>query len=158
MFGDKEAYLDKMRTCVRARELGNQKLGKEFYTREHTKPLFIKHTILTLKHLYNYHTLLDTFKIVRTHTPIVLYSCFRPSKRKDSLLITPARDYSFIYTGSTLWNVLRSALPADNRINFHDNFGESKNKLKKLLLSRQQIGDPEEWCDENFKLYKIVKE
>ena len=152
MFGNKEAYLNKMKTCVRAREWGNQELGEEFYTKEHTKPLFNKHNILTLQHLYNYHSLFDTFKIVKTHTPIALHSCFTLSKRKDSLLITPAEDYGFAHAGSTLWNLLRSALPADNRINFHDNFGTSKTRIKNLLLFRQKIGDPEEWCDENLKL------
>ena len=40
LFGDKEAFLDKFRTCARARPICNQLLGEEFYSREHTKPLF----------------------------------------------------------------------------------------------------------------------
>jgi hypothetical protein len=152
MFGDKEAYHDKFRTCARARDVESQKLGVEFYMKEHTKPLFNKHVILTVKHLYHYHTLLDTFKIIKTHTPIALYSYFKLSQRKDSLLITPSHDQSLAYAGSSLWNSFRSALVADDRINFFSNISESKSKIKKLLLTRQKIGDAEEWSDENFQL------
>ena len=40
LFGDLDAYLDKLATCARVREFGKQKLGSKFYTKEHTKPLF----------------------------------------------------------------------------------------------------------------------
>ena len=40
LFGDKEAYLNKFKTCARTRPVDNQILGQEFYSREHTKPLF----------------------------------------------------------------------------------------------------------------------
>ena len=159
MFGDKEAYLSKLETCVRARELDNQILGEEFYTKEHTKPLFNKHTILTLHHLHMYHSLSTTVKIIKTHTPIALHSWFTQSKRKDSLLIIPRYSNRFAYIGSSLWNQLRSALSAENGIppekciKFHDDFGSLKNKIKNTILLRQKIGDQEEWCDENFKLF-----
>ena len=39
MFGDTEAYQDKFKTCARTREFGSQKLGSEFYEKEHTKPI-----------------------------------------------------------------------------------------------------------------------
>ena len=40
MFGDNEAYLAKHRTAARTRHIGNQKLGPQFFEKEHTKPLF----------------------------------------------------------------------------------------------------------------------
>ena len=40
MFGNTEGYFDKFITCVRARPLGQQKLGIGFYRREPSKPLF----------------------------------------------------------------------------------------------------------------------
>ena len=40
MFGDKEAYLEKFRTCARARPFGLQALDKSFFEKEHSKPLF----------------------------------------------------------------------------------------------------------------------
>ena len=52
LFGNKEAFLDKFRTAARTRPIQNQLLGEDFYRQEHTKPLFEKHGILTLKNLY----------------------------------------------------------------------------------------------------------
>ena len=40
LFGDYVAYKDKFCTCARTRTRENQKLGAEFFSREHTKPLF----------------------------------------------------------------------------------------------------------------------
>ena len=154
MFGDKEAYLEKFRTCVRARELEDQKLGPDFYIKEHTKPLFNAHQIFIVKHLYHYHTLLDTFKIIKTHTPISLFSYFTLSQRKEALLITPSHDHSFAYAATRLWNSFRSALPteAEGKVDFTVSFGNAKFKIKKLLLNRQSIGDQAEWSEENFQL------
>ena len=42
LFGDKQAYLEKFKTCCRTRRFDMQKLGAKFYEREHTKPLFHK--------------------------------------------------------------------------------------------------------------------
>ncbi len=39
LFGDKQAYLNKFMTCVRARPFPNQALNSEFYQQEHCKPL-----------------------------------------------------------------------------------------------------------------------
>ena len=38
LFGDKEAYLNKFKTCARARGIENQYLGQKFYRRENSKP------------------------------------------------------------------------------------------------------------------------
>ena len=154
MFGNKEAYLDKFRTCVRSRPVGDQKLGTEFYIKEHTKPLFNAHNIFTVQNLYNYHTILDTFKIIKTHTPISLFSCLTISQRKQTLLIPPPDAHSFAYNASTLWNSFRAALPAGELTDFSIGFGVIKNKIKKLLLNRQKIGDREEWCEDNFQMKK----
>ena len=52
MFGNTEAYLEKFRTCARARPIGFQKLGQDFYIKESTKPLFAKIELLTVHNLY----------------------------------------------------------------------------------------------------------
>ena len=44
--GDKEKFLDKFRTCIRARPYPEQNLPTEFYVKEHSEPLFIKNKIL----------------------------------------------------------------------------------------------------------------
>ena len=41
LFGDRESCLEKFKNSARARPINNMKLGAEFYSREHTKPLFI---------------------------------------------------------------------------------------------------------------------
>ena len=55
LLGDREAYLEKFNTCCRTRSIETQKLGVEFYKREHTKPIFHKTGILAYQNLYNYH-------------------------------------------------------------------------------------------------------
>ena len=45
LFGDLDKYLDKFKTCARARPYGKQILGSEFFCKEHTKPLFSEHGI-----------------------------------------------------------------------------------------------------------------
>ena len=40
LFGDREKFLDKFRTCIRARPYPEQNLPTEFYVKEHSKPLF----------------------------------------------------------------------------------------------------------------------
>ena len=36
LFGDREAYIDKFKTCARTRMYGSQKLGEEFFSKEHS--------------------------------------------------------------------------------------------------------------------------
>ena len=54
LFGDRESYLDKFKTCARVRQVDKGKLGAEFHSREHTKPLFKEHILLTVKNLFHY--------------------------------------------------------------------------------------------------------
>ena len=65
MFGDTEAYLEKHRTAARTRPVDMQKLGPEFFRKEHTKPLFNTNDIFTVHNLYNYHVLLCISKILK---------------------------------------------------------------------------------------------
>ena len=46
LFGDKEAYIAKSKTCARAREFNHQYLDADFYKREHSKPLFNRQSII----------------------------------------------------------------------------------------------------------------
>ena len=63
-------------TCVRTRPRESQKLGKEFYEQEHSKPLSNDNNLLTVYQLYKYHCTLELFKIVKLRLPISLYSLF----------------------------------------------------------------------------------
>ena len=152
LYGDKEAYLNKFKTCVRTRTIDNQKLGEEFYAKEHTKPLFNKHKIFTVQSLYFYHTLFSLYKIIKTHVPISLYSCFTRSTRKETLLITPQHSHHFIYKSSSLWNEVRNTTQFSSLSDFSASLSQVKTWIRDTLYRRQKLGDDEEWSDENFIL------
>ena len=149
LFGDRPAYLNKFSTCARSRPIENQKLGIEFFTKEHTKPLFRENMILTVKHLYYYHVTLSVYKVLNSRVPIALYSIFTLSKRKETLLLTPFSSNNFVYNACSIWNQIRDLLSIKT---FGGQLSKIKNNLKKLLFSRQNLGDPNEWSDENFLL------
>ena len=86
LFGDKESYLDKFKTTARARPYGLQALGQEFYEKEHTKPLFNNHEIMTVHNLYDYQILNSMYKILKLRTPIIIYSCLHISEGKETLI------------------------------------------------------------------------
>ena len=132
--------------------IGDQKLGSEFYRREPTKPLFNEHEILTVKHLHHYHVLLDTFKILKTHTPISMFTLFTVSKRKSTLLINPPHSQSYLHCASSLWNIFRGTEQGKEVSDFSESLGLVKSRLRSLILCRQKIGDSDEWDPENFML------
>ena len=149
MFGDKEAYREKFNTCARCRSFGHQFLGLEFYCKEHTKPLFQKHEIMTVHNLYSYHCVMELLKILKFRIPISLYSKFELSKRKDTLILTPNPSTSFIYKASILWNSLKNKLGISD---FCVNVNSTRSKLKSLILSNQNSCDADEWSDYNFNI------
>ncbi len=151
MFGDKEAYLEKFRTCVRTRGPNEQKLGQQFYIKEHTKPLFNKHEIFTVVNLYHHRTISDVFKILKTRTPLSLYSNFSISYRKNTLLILPKDTNCYTFRASSLWNSFRATLSVEDVQDFSVKFSYMKKCLKNFLLKRQKLGDQNEWSDENHE-------
>ena len=150
MFGDKATYLNKFKTCARIRPRGTQVLGKEFYTKEHTKPLFNQHGIFVVQNLYYYHSILSIFKILKTHIPISLYSCFTKSQRKAALLVMPQHSHHFVYKASSLWNEVINNEQFSSINDFSAGLSQVKTCLKKMLHQRQSEGDRNEWSDENF--------
>ena len=152
MFGDTAAYLDKFNTCVRSRPFESQVLGSDFYIKEHSKPLFNKNEIFTVQNLYQYHTILNTFKIIKNHTPVALYSCFTLSRRKTGLLITPNHSHNFIYKATSLWNMFNTTVPFHESLDFTAGIGYVKGKIRSLIYKRQKLGDQHEWNDDNFSL------
>ncbi len=151
LFGDKEAYLEKFKTCVRARAPNEHKLGPQFYIKEHTKPLFNKHDLFTVINLYHHRTISDVFKILKTRTPLSLYSDFNVSSRKDTLLLMPKDTGSYTFHASSLWNLFRSTLSVEEVQDFSIKFSYMKRHIKQFLLQRQKIGDELEWSEENHK-------
>ena len=147
LFGDKEAYLDKFKTCARTRPLENQILGSDFYIKEHTKPIFNKQKLLTIHNLHTYHTISETFSILKYRTPISLFSLFQLSHRKDTLTITPHPDCKYIHNSSKLWNAARSRFDV---FDFSKSHGSIKSGVKNLLFQNQCIGDNINWIDKNI--------
>ena len=88
LFGDYNRCKNKSMTCVRTRLFENQKLGSSFFEKEHRKPLFNEHKILTVHNLYAYHCTIEIYKILKLRIPMSIYSCISISKRKQTLLLT----------------------------------------------------------------------
>ena len=65
LFGNREEYLDKFKTCARVREFGQQILGPEFYCKENTKPIFTGQKILAMQNIYNYQACFEVLKILK---------------------------------------------------------------------------------------------
>ena len=155
LFGDREAYREKFKTCVRVRPYNSQKLGREFYEKEHTKPLFNKHEIMTVQNIYNYHMLNGTYKILKMRIPIALYSCFDLSNRKETLLRAPkCQSSSFVCRASSLWNIFLNSPEGYLAKSFSMGIAFIKSKIKEIILRRQNMGVISEWHYEiNFRLH-----
>ena len=154
MFGDNEAYFNKFMTCVRTRPRESQKLGKEFYEQEHSKPLFNDNNLLTVYQLYKYHSTLEMFKIVKLRLPISLYSLFNMSNRRENYFITPNPSTSFVYQSAFMWNSCFKLSSLYN-IEFSTAIVTVKHKLKTVLLNAQKQFDKSIWFPNNHDLSGI---
>ena len=139
LFGDKEAFLDKFRTCARSRPIKNQLLGEDFYSREHTKPLFKEHKILSFMNLYTYHTYMELFKILKFRDPLVIYEQFKLSDRKTNLLINMFPAKHFVSRSTSIWNTITPKLKLADHCS--TKIAYVKNNLKNILLSLQGSDD-----------------
>ena len=108
LFGDRDAFFEKFRTCAKARPFGSQALSQSFYQKEHTKPLFKKHGILSIQNLYTYHCFMEIFKILKLRVPMALFSEYihyhsakSPHSLHHSHLIT---SFTNQLTSGTLFN------------------------------------------------------
>ena len=137
MFGDKETYLDKFKTCARTRIYEDQRLDSKFYSKEHSKPLLNKYSILTVHNLYTYYCAVEIFKILKFRSPISLYQQFELSKRKETLLITTHPSHNFHYKAGLIWNVVRNLLQI---FDFSAKLGLFKLNLKKTHIYYTMYG------------------
>ena len=157
LFGDFEAYLDKFKTCVRARPMPkeNQILGPSFYEKENTKPLFKKHKLLAVQNLYTYHCFMEIYKILKFRTPISMHSLYTISRRIDTTLITPLPTPYFIYQSAFLWNSIRPKLGLND---FSVSLGTVKANLKRTIFHNQHQHSNIEWLkSHDFDVGKLVK-
>ena len=157
----------------------NCTLGKEYpkiiykdYTKEHTKPLFKKHEILTIHNLYPYYCLLELYKILKFRTPYSLYEIFRiiDGRSGNLSLAVPitalqCQRRTFFYQSTLLWNNYYKKLLTPSEAELHRDYtttfdltackfvffdfstkvGSFKSRLKHLLFDLQCSGDEMSW-------------
>ena len=141
------------------------------FTLEHTKPLFHKHSFLTIKNLNILRSLVELFKILKLQSPVSIYNIFKfcPLTQHFKLLCPKfTLDISknnFTISSIKLWNEninrlldqpilgtpkctngLQLIIPGNvKNSDLTMSVGILKNRLENLLLKLQNQGDPNEW-------------
>ena len=82
LFGT-ESYQYLKDTCQRTLTYDEQM--NPDYTIEHTKPLFKSNNLLTIQNVYNYHALIEIFKIMKYRAPYSLFQNINISGRKIAI-------------------------------------------------------------------------
>ena len=133
----------------------------EKFQLEHNKPLLNEMNLLSLHHLYIYHTFIDTFKLLKYRIPMSLCELLKNSPRnKNNLLLVPLirldlAKNNFIFQASCIWNELIQKLMnmsstnslgiivagSSNNSDLSTSISLIKNKIKNVLLSTQKL-DP----------------
>ena len=152
LFGDREAFLDKYNTCARARPIGLQTLGNDFYMPEHTKPLFKENKILSIHNLYTYHCFMETYKILKFRQPRSLFDNYNISERKPTLLISRFPSQNFTDRSTRLWNSIAPKLGFED---YSPKVSLIKSSLKKALQISQHRETPLEWTTEDYNISKL---
>ena len=151
-------------TCARTRTYIENKAPKN-YVLEHTKPIFNKHSILSLANLYMYHSFMEIFKLLKYNVPKSLSKLFTKSSRDHiRTLILPnvgieKSKHNFVFSGSLNWNkivnhVFEKCIPLSSGPNkgilipgssknsdFSASTASIKSKVKKYILNQQESGD-----------------
>ena len=105
LFGDLEKYLDKFKTSAHTQPFEIQRLGAEFFCKEHTKPLFNKLGILAFQNLLNYQICLETLKTLKLRTLQSLFQLYTISTRNNQLFLRArADDTPYIKSRVNIWN------------------------------------------------------
>ena len=148
------------------------------FTKEHTKPLFKKHNILSIFNLYPYFCLNETYKILKFRTPYSLYELLDlPSDRTGRHLLLKTRaigsrheEKSFFSQSIRFWNKHHKKIIEPSNVKLHKECSKKLNlvgtefsffdfstkvstfkaTLKKLLLQTQSSGDEINWTEKNY--------
>lgn len=180
-FGEKLSFdhHEYYQTCARVRTYEEHMKEKDF-TLEHTKPLFAEHELLTLRNIYNLHTVVELFKILKYRRPSSLSNMYTFSSHINSnLLRIPSikldlSKRNFVFYSTNLWNsfvkhVFTKPQPTKvETLNYNSDMnniiipgssinsdltatvGFFKCKVRKILLQLQSKGDNNLWDDRNF--------
>ena len=151
-------------TCARVKTY-DQHMEVKNYCLEHTKPLFNKHKIMSLSNLYQYHTFMETLKILKFGTPQSMCELYKFCPKSEKLrLQVPLQKLdvshqNFLYMSTKIWNDLTGHVFEKCCLNKNGyvvpgsapnsdlsaSTGVLKKKLKTHLLSRQQEGNTNIW-------------
>jgi len=153
LFGDLEAYLDKLSTCARTRPYGLQKLGINFHQKEHTKPLFNDLKILSAQNLFKYYCVSEIFKIMKFRCPYPLYNSICISNRDTSLtIILPEKTNTFLYAASQIWNTIHKRI-VKSECGLETSVSIVKQRTKSIILDCQAVEQRDHWTDKNFQIF-----
>ena len=97
------------------------------YTKEHTKPLFKKHNILSIFNLYPYFCLNEMYKILKFRTPYSLFELLDlPSDRTGRNLLLRTRaiggrheEKSFFSQSTRFWNKHHKRIIEPSEVELH---------------------------------------
>ena len=152
LFGDLEAYFNKLSTCARARPYGLQKLGSNFYQKEHTKPIFNNLKILAVQNLFKYHCISEIFKIMKFRCPYSLFNSINVSKRDTSLtIILTVKTNTFLYRASQMWNTIHKRIVKTD-VGLEASVNIVKLRTKTILLECQAVEDKDNWTENNLQI------
>ena len=135
------------------------------YCLEHTKPVFNERKILTVYNVYVQQTFVELFKILKSKSPVSIYTLFSFSVLETSyrLYLPKVRlnisKNNYVFNSSVLWNslikdILEKDKPREDGVivmgsgmnsDFCTPVAFVKHKLMKMLLCRQKAGDPTTW-------------
>ena len=144
--------MNKQETCARARPYPFQKLGCQYYEKEHTKPIFNRLKILTVQNLFKFHCISEIFKIMKFRTLYSLFELIKISARDSSYtIILPPKIETFIWKASQAWNTIHRYI-----LNYEKGFATSVNSIKirtkAILFECQALHEVDEWKHDNFSL------
>ena len=160
-------------TCCRTKTY-QEHVALKNYALEHTKPLFNKHSILTLHNLYASRSLVELIKILKLHSPYPVYESHQFCPRTHHFrLLSPKYNLdisknNYFVSSINLWNKCISKLldnpdlsssshrshliiPGHNvNSDLTISMGTFKTRLKNFLLKTQNLGITSDWSQQNF--------
>ena len=162
-------------TCARTRTYEEQLAPKD-YSLEHTKPLFIKHDLLTLYNLYVSRSLVELLKILKYSLPISMHKHFKlcPESYQFRLIFPEYKlditKNNYFVRSISLWNKcipklldspelvevaylkgLKLIIPGNKpNSDLTISIKAFKDRLIKFLLNIQKLGNLSDWSHENW--------
>jgi len=164
--------------CISRDTRNSLKIVYVDYSKEHTKPLFKKHDILSVFNLYPYYSLIEVYKILKFRTPYCIFELlqFIPNQAGRNLTLrVPTQSLhcqrqTFVYQTTLFWNQIHKKLLKPSKVDLHSSHTSKlnlldsecifldfstkiaafKSALKKVLSSTQSTGGKIDWSTNNY--------